>query len=222
MNSIILSLIFLSFNLQMDAKIVNYKSDHENDLTRKTLFLSLLLPGLGHSYLGSRQTATKFYVLEGGIWLTYLGFRYYSTILRDDAILYAYANASASMKEDEDYHDAIEWYQNLEAYNINVIEEARFNFPKDRDSQLEYIEEHTIPNSLAWNWQDNNTWRMYKKLRRRARIALQDASYCIGAAIFNRIVSGITAVRATKRLEGVNLWMEPKTKGLSLFLVIHF
>lgn len=222
MSGIILSLIFLSFNLQMDAKTVNYKSDRENNLTRKALFLSLLLPGLGHSYLGSRQTATKFYVLEGGIWLTYLGFRYYSTILRDDATLYAHANASASMKGDEDYYDAIEWYQNLEEYNINVIEEARFNFPKDRDSQLDYIKNNTIPDSLAWNWQDTNTWLAYKKLRRSARIALQNASYCIGAAIFNRIVSGITAVRATKRLEGVNLWMEPKIKGLSLFLVIHF
>ncbi|HID93545.1 MAG TPA: hypothetical protein EYP60_05555 [bacterium (Candidatus Stahlbacteria)] len=222
MSSIILALIFLYFNLQMDTKFVNYESDYENNLTRKALFLSLLLPGLGHSYLGSKQTATKFYALEGGIWLTYLGFRCYSTILRDDAILYAHANASASVKGDEDYYAAIEWYPDLQSYNIHVIEEARFNFPTNRDSQLAYIEEHAIPDSLAWNWQDNNAWRMYKKLRKDARIALQNASYCIGAAIFNRIMSGIAAARATKGLQGVNLWMKPKPKGLSLFLTIHF
>jgi len=222
MNGIILSLIFLSFNLQMDTKIVNYKSDHDELLTRKALFLSLLMPGLGHSHLGSKQTAAKFYVLEGGIWLTYLGFRCYSSILRDDAILYAHANASVSMQEDDDYYDAVEQYHNLEAYNINLLEKARAYYPDDRDSQLEYIEEHTISDSLAWDWQDNSTWRIYNKLRRSARIAFQNASYCIGAAIFNRIVSSITAVRATKQLQRVNLWMEPKTKGLSLFLAIHF
>ena len=174
---------------------------------KKALALSLLLPGLGEQYIGSKADAIRGYAIEAGIWSTFFGLRWYAGVLDKDGILYACAHADAKSKQNEEYYETVEWYENLEAYNIAVREEARSRYPDSREEQLKYIEEYSLPDSLRWEWQDESKWNEYRSLRSNSRSMLRNTSYCIGAAIVNRIVSAIIATHLPT--SGLGLEVEP-------------
>lgn len=174
---------------------------------KKALALSLLLPGLGEQYVGSKSDAIRAYAIEIGIWSTFFGLRWYAGVIAKDCILYACANAEAKSNQNNEYYETVEWYENLEAYNISVREEARSRYPDSREEQLKYIEEYSLPDSVRWEWQDTNKWNEYRSLRSNSRAILQNTSYCVGAAIVNRIVSAIIATHLPT--SGLGLEIEP-------------
>ncbi|MCK4353207.1 hypothetical protein KAW65_07365 [candidate division WOR-3 bacterium] len=167
---------------------------------KKAIALSLLVPGLGEQYMGNKKDAIRAYLIEGSIWFTYFGFRWYAGVLKNDYMLYAHANSGAKMGEGGDYYDTVEWYESLDDYNEYIRQEAREIYPKDkypedaRERQLKYIEENSMPESLKWDWSiSNGKWKGYRNLRKEKREVLQRASYCVGAAILNRLISAIIA-----------------------------
>jgi hypothetical protein len=188
--------------------IITIGNQAEVKSTKKAVLLSCLVPGLGETYMGDKKAGVRAMIIESTIWASYLGFNVYSHILRDDYILYGYANAGVRKGMNEDYYDAVEWYSNTEQYNTMIKEKARALFPNDRDRQLNYIRENEIPQSESWNWEDGRKWNIYRDLRKGERTALHNASYCIGAAIFNRVVSAIITTRI-KKSQNFGIWIEP-------------
>ncbi|MDI6840729.1 MAG: hypothetical protein QMD71_07785 [bacterium] len=189
---------------------------------KKALALSLLLPGLGEQYIGDKSGAVRAYAIEASIWATFFGFRWYAGLITKNYILYGYANSGAKTGKDEDYYNAVEWYENLEAYNTYIREEARYLYPEEkypedaRERQLKYIEEHSLPDSLKWEWDNQSKWNKYRSLRREKREVLQRATYCIGVAILNRVISGVIAAHTSPRY---GLLIEPY--GVKVFLALR-
>lgn len=167
--------------------------------TRKAMALSALLPGLGEHYMGYKSDAIRAYVIEGAIWLTYLGMRWYAGVLTNDYILYAHVHSGAKTGSDELYYDAVEWYNDLDAYNEYIRQEARELYPDDTESRLRYIEENKLSEDLRWSWDNDSKWSKYRNLRKEKREVLQRVSYCIGAAILNRVISAVIASRVSPR-----------------------
>jgi TM2 domain-containing membrane protein YozV len=186
----------------------------EEKTTKKAVVLSLVVPGLGELYMGEKDDALRAFAIEGGIILSYFGLNWYSDILRDDYIKYAYHHAGARTGMDEDYYNAVEWYSSRESHNISVREEARSLFPNEREKQLKYIKDNEIPSELDWRWQENE-WQIFRDLRRGERRALSNASYCIGVGIVNRIISAIISARIGKE-RSINLFFEPQPMGIRL------
>lgn len=183
---------------------------------KKAIALSIFLPGLGEHYMGSKSNALRAYVIETGIWSTFFGARWYSGVIRNNSILYAHANAEAKVIDDESYYEAIERFENLEAYNTAVREEARQLYPDSRDKQLSYIEEHSFPDSLWWEWKEDAKLDEYRRLRYQSREMIRNTSYCVGAAILNRIISVIIATHLP--ISGVGLQIEPNGVKVSFAL----
>ena len=181
--------------------------------TKKALALSLLLPGLGEQYMGHKKSAIRAYAIEATIWSAFFGGRWYAGVLKDDYILYAHSNSGALIGKDEDYYDAVEWYPNLEGYNTYISEKARDLYTEEdygkkaRELQLEYIEEHSLSDALAWKWADEQKWNKYRELRKKKRSVLQNTSYRVFAAILNRVASAIIATHLPK--SGFGLQIEP-------------
>ncbi len=174
---------------------------------KKALALSLLLPGLGEQYMGHKKDAIRAYAIEATIWSVFFGARWYAGVLTDNYTLYAHSNSGAHTGKDEEYYEHVEWYQNLEAYNTGVREEARSLYPNSRENQQKYIDEHSLSNTLAWDWTDEKKWGKYQELRKERRTVLQHAGYCVGVAILNRISSAIIATHLPE--SGLGLQIEP-------------
>ena len=155
---------------------------------KQAIFLSLLLPGVGEQYLGDKVGALRGYVTEISLWLSYFGFTKYGRIIRHNYQLFAHQYAGASLGMDEDYYFAVEWYRDIEAYNRHIREEARMYYD-DRDKQLEYIENHSLPEDVAWSWQDDTVWERFRHLRTDERKMYQFASMALGGLVINRIIS---------------------------------
>lgn len=174
---------------------------------KKAMMLSVALPGLGELYMGERDDALRAFAIEGAIIISYLGLHRYGDILRNDYLKYGRMHAGMSSNRDEDYLEAVEWYQSSEAYNISVREEARWLFPDDREKQMEYVAQNEIPPEHSWRW-EHAEWLVFRDLRKRERGTALHASYCIGLSIANRIISAIISRRMGMNRK-INLYLEP-------------
>ncbi|MCK4307023.1 hypothetical protein KAW50_02220 [candidate division WOR-3 bacterium] len=178
----------------------------EHKSQKKTIALSLLLPGLGEQYMGHKKSAIRAYAIEATIWSAFFGARWYAGVLKDDYILHAHSNSGALIGKEEDYYDAVEWYPNLEAYNLSIREDARAMY-SEIEAKEKYIEEHSLSDTVAWKWADEQKWDEYRELRKKKRSVLQNASYCVGVAILNRVASAIIATHLPE--SGFGLQIEP-------------
>jgi hypothetical protein len=178
---------------------------------RRALLLSLLVPGLGHHYAGYGGRAKFFFGVEAGVWTTYSVFRIQGHLRREDYIEYAqvYAGVRAADETDE-YWRLVAAFPRSDpgpsSYNEQVRIEARFLFPGDRAAQDAYVLDHGYFGDRAWSWDSREQQLRYREIRSSSLDAYDRAKYTIAAAVLNRLVSAVDAVRLiardAKRSEG--------------------
>jgi len=196
----------------------------------KAVFLSLVLPGAGQYYLDAKREARAFFAVEAVAWSAYLGLNWYGRRVKDDYKVYAVSRAGASPKtHSEEYYYAIEVYRTNDIYNEEVRREARGLYPGDLEAQREYVLEHGYWGEDGWAWGDDRAWGEYGEMRTSSRDCFHKASYCVGAALLNRMVSAILAAKVTKdrnrELEGgsqFNLQFEPNMEGTGIKVVLSY
>lgn len=191
-----------SGNQSEEVDLGLYEEESASQEGRKSLpqavFMSIILPGAGQYYVGGTREAKKFWIAEAAVWSTYLGFQWYGGRVRNDYKLYAVSEAGANAELDSDnYYHALEVYLTSEEYNEAVRSEARDIYPDSLEAQMEYILEHSYWGEDGWSWGEAS-WEEYGRLRRFSRDCFLKATYCIGAAIVNRIVSVVFAAKLTK------------------------
>jgi hypothetical protein len=166
---------------------------------RTALLLSLLMPGTGERYAGSRRYAYGFWAAEGAVWSYALFNELQGAIIRRDYISYAaqHAGSNPDQRSDDYYRDIYEW-PNSDWFNEDQWRRAREQYPDDLDAQARYAGGKLYPAADAWQWDDTAEWRRYRGLRVRSQNALHRVSYAIGAALANRLLSGVNAVRVAR------------------------
>lgn len=182
----------------------------------KAMFLSAVLPGLGEQYLGDTKGAIRGYLAEGAIWTTYFTAHWYTGTIAHNYGLYSIMNAGAASSQMvatnklKTYYDAIEWFQNIDAYNTMISEQARDNYPDTsavaRAQQLEYIKENTFSDSLSWSWTDLGKWDVFRGLRKSERSIINKAGYCVGIALANRLVSVLLVAYKAPKNYGIDIY----------------
>lgn len=163
--------------------------------------LSALVPGLGECYAGSPSRGRVFLLAEAGIWASFGAFRSYASIRNEDARLLAASRAHARAKgaltflgttpSGLDY--SLDYMHDIEFY------ESRADF--NRRSQWESgPEAHLYPEIDLWQWSwENAADRLeYRRLRNSERTARARSVYSVGAALLNRLVSGLDAARLAR------------------------
>ena len=175
------------FSINKTPKLQFEEQQHETKSVGKAFFYSLLLPGLGEAYVGSKTYTKIFLSLEVIGWGFLLGNYQYVSWLEKDYKNFAYQHANINKdSKDGQYWIDIGKYDNIYDYN----EQRR----RDRDVNAIY-DENAI---FYWRW-DSNTNRLdYDGKRIHAKVLENDDVYYIGAIVLNHIVSAINALRLAK------------------------
>jgi hypothetical protein len=150
----------------------------------KAFLMSLILPGSGELYLGSRNMAVIFFSTEVALWSAYFLFNWISDIKADDYSLYASAHAGANVRgKPHQFFVNIEDFDNLAAYNQAMLQ--------DRQPQLMYPED----GSYDWSWDSRASRDRFEKMRLSSDRFESAGLFVIGGVILNHLVSGIDAIR---------------------------
>jgi TM2 domain-containing membrane protein YozV len=129
---------------EQTEKITNFNLDLTAPTeSKKSVFLavvaSLIVPGAGELYAGSFETGKYHLIAEGGLWLTYYGFRLHSNWLGQDARTFANQHAGANFdNKDDQYLVNIGNFNNTGEYNETKM--------RNRESDFVYLTEQ-------YNWQ---------------------------------------------------------------------
>jgi hypothetical protein len=154
---------------------------------KKALFLSILIPGAGEYYAGSKFKGQVFLGVEAAIWSSFIAYRVYGGWKEDDymSLASAYGGVNTSGKDDV-FYDMIGFYDNRSEYNQfgRLYHPDRPYFPDTDD--------------FNWQWDSEERRLKYKELKDQAKTAFRNSTFLIGMAIANRVVSAIDTYRTVK------------------------
>ncbi len=157
----------------------------------KNAGLSLLFPGTGLHNTGNNKGGYIFNAVEiTGIIVS--GFMYFSSdYYRNNALDFG---SLAFDKNISDYDERIlmkmEIYENSDYYNSLLSSKARDIYPEDTEKQDEYISTNTIPDSLSWQWINDDIESFYF-MRKQSRALKQYFLYSVSAIAVNHLTSAI-------------------------------
>ena len=163
-------------------------AEGEKSLTRAVLY-SLVLPGAGEAYMGYKTRAKAAFGAEIAVWAGFAYFRYQGSLREDRYKEMAYLNAGVEGERDDDYYQAIAYYLSNEYFNVDILREARFYYPDDRELQLEYWEQNGYFGADAWEWATLGAMEDYRDVRTESRKSYRRATLMIGFAVLNRMIS---------------------------------
>ncbi|MCB2205957.1 hypothetical protein KQI65_14545 [bacterium] len=175
---------------------------------RKSAFIgvlySLVLPGMGELYAGRFDKGKYPLIIETGLWLGLVGVNSYGNWVEDDARLYAIQHAGIQTAgKDDNFFVDIENYQDLYAYNNQMLIERRLDevYPDEQE--------------WRWNWDSKDNRLDYKDQRIFADELHNGVTYFVLGMIANRIWSAIQAATA------VNSYNASLTERLSQLPGMH-
>ncbi|MFH1312835.1 MAG: hypothetical protein ABIJ00_06365 [Candidatus Eisenbacteria bacterium] len=158
---------------------------------RKALLYSLVLPGAGQHYLGNHGRARMMYVAEAGVWTAFAGYRIQGGMRKDKYKEMARLFAGVGGDIADDYAIALAYYGSNEDYNIDVMREARYLYPDDKEDQLAYFDANGYFGTSAWEWESAEKRDEFAKTRTLSRGSYRHAVLTTGFAVLNRVVSMI-------------------------------
>jgi hypothetical protein len=148
---------------------------------------SLLVPGMGELYAGSFETGKYYLMAEGGLWLTYSGFRMHSNWLLQDAQTFASQHANANFNNKDDQYSV-----NIGNFNTT----AEYNDAKSRNRDYELMYQSTNPD-YQWNWDTDANRLRFKDIRIQSGDVKNNAKFIIGAVTVNHLLSAFFAGKKT-------------------------
>ena len=173
----------------------------------KAFFLSLLIPGLGELYAGSSLKGKIFLATEAAVWSSFAAFEHYSAWKKRDYELYSVAHADVSLEgKDDDFFKNVAAYKDIWSYNEDQLHA--------RDWDEVYWDEKIY----HWEWDNPESREKFNEIRDSSRRAHQRALNMVGAAVLNRLISAIDAVRTAKAF---NKKVQENDTGLHLGLKIR-
>jgi TM2 domain-containing membrane protein YozV len=170
------------------SDVMNYSFDTDGN-QRKSVTLavvySLLVPGMGQTYVGSFRTGKYYLFAEGGLWLTYSGFQIYGNWLHQDAQSYATEHAAANFSGKDDQFE-------VNIGNFNTMDEYNQQKRNNRQYDLMYT-----GSQYQWDWGRNDANRLqFKSIRIHSASVYDNSRFIIGAVVVNHIISAFMAGRA--------------------------
>ena len=197
------------------------ESESQRKSLPKAILLSLLVPGGGEFYVGSKTRGRIFLGVEASLWASFFGFRTYGTWIKNDYRTYAAAHAGVNLEgKSEDFFEDINFYVSRDEYN----QLARLY---QREAAAVY------PENSFWNWQweSPESQRYYRKLRNRSESAYRKALFMLGLSAANRVLSVIDTIREVRKYNRkvdmefssvtVDLKINPFGRDPSFGMVLH-
>ncbi len=142
---------------------------------------SLLLPGWGQYYAGSKTMMRVFVTSEVLLWGGFIGFSTWSDLLEDDYRTFASTHAQVNLagKSSQFFVDI---------GNFNSLEEFNQAQLRDRDVADLYP---TDSGDFSWRWDNEVNRRDFEKIRIRSDKASNSAEFMVAAIFVNHFISAI-------------------------------
>ncbi len=158
------------------------------DISRtKAVLLSLLVPGAGQIYADAKGRGEVFLGAEVAIWVGYFAFNTYGHWKEDDYRNYAVRHAGIEPGgKDEEFYRNLTFYDSREEYNTagRIIDPTGPYYPPGP--------------FYDWYWDESGNRQTYRAIKNASESAFRKATFMLGAAVFNRILSSIDAFRIAK------------------------
>ncbi|MGB2803278.1 MAG: hypothetical protein WBD64_00080 [Candidatus Zixiibacteriota bacterium] len=156
--------------------------------TTTAALLSLILPGAGEIYGGSKTKGKIFILSEASLWAGFFAFRTYGAWLEDDYRVYAAARAKVNLEgKSEGFFDQLAFYDSRDQYN-------QFALLYYRGERQPYPED----DFWYWAWDSRESRAHYRDLKNRSKDASRKALYMVGLSLVNRIVSVVDAMKTAR------------------------
>jgi hypothetical protein len=182
------SLVVSHSETASSSDVMNYSFDSDGGQKKSVplaVVYSLLVPGMGQTYVGSFRTGKYYLFAEGGLWLSYAGFQVYGNWLHQDAQSYATAHASANFSGKDDQ------------FEVNI---GNFNTTDDYNQEKLHNDQYALlykDSQYQWDWGGNAANRLqFKNIRTKSAAAYDNSRFLIGAVVVNHILSAFMAGRA--------------------------
>lgn len=185
-----------------------------------TMFGNIMLPGLGHKYIGEDKRAFTYFAVEAVALLGTIFSRQYSSKVYSNSRAFAANNAGTRSNRDggDEYWKNIAIKEYVTIDNYNYIQEL------NRTPDKKYIKEDDF-----WEWGSDDAQEKYRDMRENASNLQVASSFFLGAMLLNRAISMIDGRISAKRYnESVfsTLTFEPRNSiegnGAGLALVKRF
>jgi len=175
----------------------------------KAILYSLLLPGLGHYYVGDKTGARAFLAVEAATWTSFIVFEAQGYLRRGGYEDYAQVFAGISGGDhSDDYYGLIAEYNSWTEYEGAVKNEGRFALYPEADAATleEYFAHNRVSDYEPWVWKSADVRRDFRSLRSSSKESYRRALYAVAVAVANRAASAFFVIKATndanQRLEG--------------------
>lgn len=173
-----------------DASKASDKYDDASKSVALAMFGNILLPGLGHKYLGYEKKAFSYFAIEAIALFGTIFTNQYSDKVYSNSRAYAAAYAgtrSRRSSEDEYWKNlAIDRFDNVGIYN-------------EEQELTRHFDKKYIDDSDYWEWGSDESQDKYKAMRENASNLKVASSFFLGAMLLNRAVAMIDGRISAKR-----------------------
>lgn len=160
----------------------------------KALALSLVVPGLGHRYVQGGDWdgwASVFAVADAGLWAGLFG-----TIRHRAHLVQSYQTLATAHAGVDGTDRSRDFYLNVARYpSSDAYLDAQL-----RSRNWDHLEPSTDP-SFQWEWDSETHFNLFRDTRETSESLRRRRTFIITTLVANRLVAGITAMRAARRAE---------------------
>ncbi len=178
----------------------------QNDVPEKSAALAmisnLLLPGLGHYWLGNRKAAVGYFCTEATFIFGALACNTHSKGIANSAHAFAFTNAQVRGGEGANYFFWENVGKTMDSDGLNQSRPLGYNQVMDLNRASDN-DKYLSPN-LQWRWIDEESRIHYNKLIKQSLRYKVASNFFLGAMLLNRIVSFID-IRVASRNNGRGL-----------------
>ena len=166
--------------LSVSGDVQNGENNMKKKSRGRAFLQSLLIPGWGQYYAGSRTMMKVFVVSEVLLWGSYAGFRTWSNWLEDDFHTFAAEHAGAQVDgKPGDYFVDIGNFSSIDTYNQAQL--------RDRDVNDLYP---TTP-EFSWQWDSEKNRAKFENIRVRSDRADNRAQLTLAFILVNHLASAV-------------------------------
>ncbi len=197
--------------------------------TLKAMLFSAIVPGLGELYTKNYTKTGIFFSSEIAIIASYFRLKAEAKWADNNLRQFAYENAGVPKNSSDQHYLLIKNFRSSDDVNEFYYRYALAAYIPYSEDYDKYLDEHLITDENTWNWNTEENWFYFGRLRIKKQDFETYTQFAVAAGILNRIISIIDSAISAKRfnksaklLSNLSIRPDWQKKGLQLNYEFRF